>query len=212
MLWAAQAAKVGFSWNIGNGKRVRFWEDHWFGNATLATQYWDLYNLANEHNATIDKIWDGYTLKLTFRRCFTEEQMSLWFELMEIANSIHFIDDHDSLVWNMNSKGVYTVKSFYKFINFRGVLHTTSPDDWNLKIPPRIQIFLSLLVNNKLLTRDNLSKRQEVGDPTCVFCSENEYVQHLLFDCVIAKRVWDFVSEAFDYPYINSFNDVCALW
>ena len=70
VLWAAQAAKIGFSGKVGNGKRARFWEDHWFGNATLATQYWDVYNLANEHNATIDKIWDGYTLKLTFRRCF----------------------------------------------------------------------------------------------------------------------------------------------
>lgn len=47
VLWAAKASKVGFSWNIGNGKKARFWEDHWFGSAPLATQYWELYNLAN---------------------------------------------------------------------------------------------------------------------------------------------------------------------
>jgi hypothetical protein len=27
VLWAGQAAKMGFRWNIENGKRVRFWED-----------------------------------------------------------------------------------------------------------------------------------------------------------------------------------------
>ena len=64
VVWAAQAAKVGFSWHIGNGKRARFWKDHWFGNAILATQYWDLYNIANEHNVTIDRVWDGCNLKM----------------------------------------------------------------------------------------------------------------------------------------------------
>ena len=116
--------------------------------------------------------------------------MALWFELIEIASSIQLIDEDDSPVWNPNSKGVYTVKSIYKFINFRGVLPTSSPAVWNLKIPPRIQIFLSLLVNNKLLTRDNLSKRQEVGDPTCVFCSEQESCFHLFSACVVAIEFW----------------------
>ena len=27
ILWAAKAARVGYSWNISNGKSVRFWED-----------------------------------------------------------------------------------------------------------------------------------------------------------------------------------------
>jgi len=30
VLWAAQAARNGYCWNIGNGRRVRFWEDQWF--------------------------------------------------------------------------------------------------------------------------------------------------------------------------------------
>jgi hypothetical protein len=37
VLWAAQAAKMGFRWNIGNGRRVRFLEDKWFGHCCLAT-------------------------------------------------------------------------------------------------------------------------------------------------------------------------------
>lgn len=43
-----------------------------FGSATLATQYWDFYSLANEHNVTIDRVWDGVNLKITFGRCFSQ--------------------------------------------------------------------------------------------------------------------------------------------
>ena len=86
VLWAAQAAKPGFSWNIGNGKRARFLENHWFGNAALATQYWDLYNLANEHIITVDKAWDGSNLKITFRRCFDQEFMNLCLSSWRLLN------------------------------------------------------------------------------------------------------------------------------
>ena len=27
LMWAASAAKIGFRWKIGNGKKVKFWED-----------------------------------------------------------------------------------------------------------------------------------------------------------------------------------------
>jgi hypothetical protein len=27
VIWVAQAAKIGYKWNVGDGKRVRFWED-----------------------------------------------------------------------------------------------------------------------------------------------------------------------------------------
>lgn len=43
VMWALQAAKMGIKWVVGNGKRVRFWEDTWFGNSSLAIQFWPLY-------------------------------------------------------------------------------------------------------------------------------------------------------------------------
>lgn len=36
VMWAASAAKMGFKWHIGNGKKVRFWEDNWLGSTSLA--------------------------------------------------------------------------------------------------------------------------------------------------------------------------------
>jgi hypothetical protein len=45
--------------------------------------------------------------------------------------------------------------------------------------PPRVQVYLWLVSHNKLLTRDNLEKRQTVLDKTCLLCNENETVDHI---------------------------------
>jgi hypothetical protein len=45
-MWAAKAAKIGYKWKIGSGKRVRLWL--WFGSCSLTIQYWDIYAIINE--------------------------------------------------------------------------------------------------------------------------------------------------------------------
>jgi hypothetical protein len=67
-MWASRAAKIGYQWKVGNGRKVKFWEDHWFGHCSLAILFWDLYVLINEHNKSIYELWDGRNLKCTFRR------------------------------------------------------------------------------------------------------------------------------------------------
>jgi hypothetical protein len=48
VMWAAQAARMSYRWQIGNGKQVSFWEDQWFGTCSLAIQFWRVYVLVNE--------------------------------------------------------------------------------------------------------------------------------------------------------------------
>jgi hypothetical protein len=36
VMWAARAAKMGYQWKVGNGRKIKFWEDHWFGHCSLA--------------------------------------------------------------------------------------------------------------------------------------------------------------------------------
>jgi hypothetical protein len=51
-MWAARAARMGYMWQIGNGKKVHFWEDHWFGTCSLAIQFWKIYVIVNEKGLT----------------------------------------------------------------------------------------------------------------------------------------------------------------
>jgi hypothetical protein len=159
VLWAAEAAKIGYQLKVGNGRRVIFWEEQWFGTSSLAIQYWEVYCLANEQNCSIADVWDGTSLKVTFRRCFDHQLMIQWLEILQIAQSLHLTTDSDSLLWKFEPNGVFSVKSMYVVINFRGIVSVQVHSVWKLKIPPKIQFFLWLVVHNKILTRDNLVKR-----------------------------------------------------
>ena len=61
--------------------------------------------------------------------------------------------------------------------------------------PPKIHVFLWLVSHNKIMTRDNLRKRRIIKPSDCVFCSEDETIHHLLFDCVVAMFVWVIIRE-----------------
>ena len=110
------------------------------------------------------------------------------------------------------SSGLYSVRSFYGIINSRGVVPMHTPAVWSLNIPPRIHVFLWLLANNKLLTRDNLAKRRDVEDLSCLFCSENETCHHLFFDCFVAKLIWPVIHELFGVQVGNDLESVARWW
>jgi hypothetical protein len=211
-MWAARAASFGFRWKIGNGKKVKFWEDHWLGNASLAVQFWELYLIVNEKAKTVADLWDGCNLKCTFRRTVDARLGRLWLEIVQIASTITFSKEEDALIWKFTSNGQYSSQSLYRIINFRGVIPVHSPSVWALKIPPRVQFFLWLLSNNKNLTRDNLSKRQQVDDKTRLFCGELESSLHLFFECVVARQMWGRISSVVGRVIGSSFESIGICW
>ena len=89
---------MGYQWKVGNGRKVKFREDHWFGATSLAIQYWDVYILANEQNVTISDVWDGIQLKITFRGCFDDALMAQWYEIVQIASSLHISEEDDAIL------------------------------------------------------------------------------------------------------------------
>ena len=56
--------------------------------------------------------------------------------MVQLASTISFTDEKDSLIWQFNSHGVYSSRSLYKVINFRGISPVFVPVVWALKIPP----------------------------------------------------------------------------
>jgi hypothetical protein len=83
---------------------------------------------------------------------------------------------------------------------------------WKIKVPLRIYIFLWLLANNKVLTRDNLAKRKHLEDKTCLFCNEAESSKHLFFDCRIAHYMWCVMSNMLGLLVFSDFETMATWW
>jgi hypothetical protein len=210
-MWASRAVAVGYKWKVGDGRSIKFWEDIWFGNSPLATQFWDIYIISNQQTQTIRDLWDGEQIRGTFRRIFSEEMMTNWLELIEIAKTISFTDENDQLIWQYETNGIYSSSSMYALVNFRGIQPIYLPSVWKLKIPPRIQVFLWLFSQNKIMTRDNLRHRGMVKPLECEMCKELETVKHLMFDCIVARQIWSIVENVFDCK-IDNFESVASKW
>jgi hypothetical protein len=211
-MWTTSAARVGYKRKVGNGRKVFFWEDIWLGQCSLVILFWDLYVIVNEHLKTIAKVWDGVELKFSLRRSVSPVLFNMWIELVELIKTVGFSDEEDSPIWLFHSSGTYSVSSFYGIVNNGGVILIHTPEVWKLHVPPRIHIFLWLLSNDRLLTRDNLSKRRTVDDDSCLFCNEHESAKHLFFECVVATSLWDVISDIFKLSIGKSFESVARWW
>ena len=69
-MWAAQGANMGYRWKVGNGKKVRQWEDNGLGSSSLAIQFWLLYRIVNKKNCSFAELWAGVPI--------AESSRSVW--------------------------------------------------------------------------------------------------------------------------------------
>jgi hypothetical protein len=132
-------------------------------------------------------------------------------EILEIPRGINYSDCPDQLIWKYESSGLYSSKSLYAIVNFRGVQPVYLHDVGDLKIPLRIQNFLKIFSQNKILTRDNLRKKGIPKPLECSLCKEIESVSHLFFDCLISRLLWHEVQEIFNAE-IKDFLSLASKW
>jgi hypothetical protein len=76
---------------------------------------------------------------------------NLWEVVVGIAAALVLSGEEDEMICQFHSSGLYSSHSLYSMINFRGVTPVYIPAVWKLIIPHRVQLFLWLLSNNKLL-------------------------------------------------------------
>ena len=51
--------------------------------------------------------------------------------------------------------GVFTVNSYYKFLNCRGILSQWAIFIWKTFVPMKVKVFLWILVKDRLHTKEN---------------------------------------------------------
>jgi hypothetical protein len=91
------------------------------------------------------------------------------------------LNEEDELIWQLQTSGIYSSHSMYNVINFRGIMHVYVPAVWKIRVPLGAFFSLWLLSKDRLLIRDNLGKRRSIEEKTCLFCSEDETINHLFF-------------------------------
>lgn len=104
----------------------------------------------------------------------------------------------DEKRWKLTANGVFTVKSFYNFLNDGGLRCGWTPTILKGSCPAKINLFNWLARDNKILTLENLAMRRcnQLHSITCVMChADIESVDHLLIHCPVASHLWLFFGQ-----------------
>jgi hypothetical protein len=136
---------------------------------------------------------------------------SSWGKILSEVKHLHLVNSNDLVQWKFSSKGHFSVKSVYKAMTTsdNGPYHQNI---WKGRIPAKIKTFLWLVMNNAILTKDNMIRRNWFVDPTCFFCDMDETISHLLFRCSMAKAVWVVVAHSIGATDIPNSLDQCWDW
>ena len=119
--------------------------------------------------------------------------------------------EKDTFRWNLNTNGVFTVKSMYaEYMN--GHTPFLRKYLWKMKVPLKIKIFMWFVNRKVILTRDNLIKRNWNGDKKCVFCHHDETVEHLFIECLFAHKIWRLLQFTFNIPPPTSLSNMFGSW
>jgi hypothetical protein len=74
--------------------------------------------------------------------------------------------------------GKYSVKVIYDQLSGAGTGRRFT-HIWKAKIPYKVKIFVWLIENNAILSKDNMIRRGWVGNSSCQFCDIEENISHL---------------------------------
>lgn len=118
-----------------------------------------------------------------------------WNQVFYTLSTFSFTHKFDKLSWRWNSKGQFSVRLAYAFLNYSGRLVEHPFLVWHLPLPPKIKIFLWLVFRNRILTKVNLSRKGWGGTTTCMFCDQHETTNHLFLRCRMVTQIWYWLGK-----------------
>ncbi|RVX12400.1 Transposon TX1 uncharacterized 149 kDa protein [Vitis vinifera] len=145
---------------VGNGDRIRFWEDLWWGDQSLGVRFPRLLRVVMDKNIPISSILGStcpFSWNFNFRRNLSDSEIEEVESLMQSLDHIHLSPSvPDKRSWSLSSLGLFTVKSFFLALSQISGLPSVFPTKlvWNSQVPFKIKSFVWLVAHKKLTKVD----------------------------------------------------------
>ncbi|GMI73525.1 hypothetical protein HRI_001021800 [Hibiscus trionum] len=206
--------------HLGDGSSIKFWLDHWIGEAPLQHAFPRIYALSNNKEGTVSefgqKIGSVWIWNITLRRGLFDWECHQWEALMACLNS--FSDkgfNSDRFTWQGSSEGIYTAKGGYNCLTQQT---NSSPFwkklIWNNKVPSRVSFFVWQASHHKIPVRALLIKRGIPAniDTCCPLCRATlETPTHLLLHCRVSWLLWTFFAAMWKINLVMPDNVVSII-
>lgn len=193
-------------WPFG-GDRVHFWTDIWCGNSSFCEKYPLLFAIATDKQSLVSDNYDIQGIHAVWspilRRAFHEEEVQMFSAfMMQLAEYYIVPTGRDVRVWSSESKGIFSVKSFYSYIAGGTGLFKESYI-WRIPAPFRILAFCWVVRLHRVLTIDNLQKHNHILANSSILCLRSaEDVHHVFLHCSFTTTVWHAIFQLFGISWV----------
>jgi hypothetical protein len=180
----------------GDGARTSFWGEVWCGSSPLKEVFPGLYSLASNKEATIagnhDSLSGSHQWNVSFLRSLNDWEVEDLASFCGLLYSYTLDGGNDKIWWMLSKKGKFEVRSFYNTLISNDSLPFPWKSIWRSKAPPRVAFFVWMVALGKILTLDNLRKKNMILVNRCGMCKKNdEFIDHLLLHCECAQFLWN---------------------
>ncbi|KAG2287406.1 hypothetical protein Bca52824_047010 [Brassica carinata] len=151
-------------------------------------------------NLKVSAMIDGATRRWNLQAL---EEIFVPGDVQLIAASQPIVSREDSFTWKFNRNGLMSVQSAYGLAREETIkechsevlalpsLNPIKERIWKIPSVPKIRIFLWKVLSEAIPVADLILKRGMKVDERCQLCGlEGETIQHVLFQCAVARQVW----------------------
>ena len=199
---------------LGNGRRIRFWEDTWEGSEPFKIKYPNIFRLSLLHNKLISDFLTGSlnpepSWNLHLRRGVSEREMaeqSILLSSLEKVRVRRVLENR--WVWEKENSGLFTCKSLFLSLIDKPSYNPTKFYHfiWKILIPNKVKVFNWLLILKKLNTQDLLWRRKpfwSISPSWCVLCrNASESADHLFLHCYVVQKLWTIIIQKFKVAWV----------
>ncbi|KAJ9685201.1 hypothetical protein PVL29_017293 [Vitis rotundifolia] len=185
---------------VRNGERIRFWEDLWWGDQPLVSQYPRLFRVVLDKNVPISSILGSsrpFSWNFDFRRNLSDIEIEDLEGLMRSLDGLHLSPSvPDARFWLVSSSGFFSVKSFFLALSHFSGSPQIFPSKfvWKSQVPFKVRSFVWLVAHKKVNSNDMLQLRRPYKalspDICFLYMKQRESVDHLFLHCSLTTGLW----------------------
>ena len=205
---------------VGDGSAIRFWTDFWSGSGPLKQTFPELFRLARNKEAYIGDYMVHHNGSIHWDLDFTRSVQD-W-ELESVSTFLDLLystkvqgSGADTLLWSTSGKKDFSVSNYYRVLLPSLAVGFPWKAIWKPKAPSRVAFFLWTTSLGKILTVDNLRKRNIILVSWCCMCKKDgETIDHLFLHCSLAYDLWSFVFSLFGVHWVmpRKVLDLLSCW
>lgn len=89
------------SFEVNNGRKIKFLKDSWLGNCPLATQFPELFSSFDHKDITVADCWseEHADWNLVLKRGLRDHEMTSWIRMVELLASFWSGSGEDKIEW-----------------------------------------------------------------------------------------------------------------